>query len=518
MSLVNTDVKQYGINYQLYLLSKVFSNPDVFVRCKNILKPEYFDKEFHNSITFVHEHSQKYSTSPSLNDIEMKGGFLYRNEKITPIDEQSVLDDIGEFCRHKALALAVQKGMELVNQKKYGGIEELIREAMLVTVQNELGLDVYENPEDVIRSLNGNQGSFKTGWETLDFKLQGGFGRQELEIFAAASGGGKSVVLQNLAVNFSKQGKVGAYISLELAEELVAVRIYSMMVNKKGQEIKASPENSGIQIKLEEKSSGSLRIKRMPESVTTVNDIESYLRELQIKTGLKIDYVCVDYLDLLTSDRCGPNDKSNAFVKDKFVSEELRALAMKMDMTVITACQFNRNATGDDKNAPKNHGQIAGGISKIYTADNVIFIEAKRETGEMWFDFQKTRNSGAVGSRLRMSYNIDSLRVLDHAITVEQMENDGFGFKHVGSFPIGGGNSLSGPSSARQQTPIQMLHSHFQTTQSQSQAAQNTIVSQSSAQSPGIPDTSISTGINTTNDPSKNNVNQLAIRSLLNRK
>lgn len=511
MSLVNTDVKQYGINYQLYLLSKVFSNPDVFVRCKNILKPEYFDKEFHNSITFVHEHAQKYSTSPSLSDIEMKGGFLYRNEKITPIDEQSVLDDIGEFCRHKALALAVQKGMELVNQKKYGGIEELIREAMLVTVQNELGLDVYENPEETIRSLNGNQGSFKTGWETLDFKLQGGFGRQELEIFAAASGGGKSVVLQNLAVNFSKQGKVGAYISLELAEELVAVRIYSMMVNKKGQELKSSPENSSIQIKLEEKTSGSLRIKRMPESITTVNDIESYLRELQIKTGLKLDYVCVDYLDLLTSDRCGPNDKSNAFVKDKFVSEELRALAMKMDITVVTACQFNRSGISEEK---KSQSQIAGGISKIYTADNVIYIEAKRETGEMWFDFQKTRNSGAVGSRLRMSYNIDSLRVLDHAITVQQMELEGFGFKHMGSFPIGGGNAVSGPSVAQQQTPMQMLHSHFQATQAQSQAAPAVPV----AQSPGIPDTSISTGINTTNDPSKNNVNQLAIRSLLNRK
>jgi Replicative DNA helicase len=511
MALVNTDVKQYGINYQEYLLSQVLSNPDIFVRCKGILKPDYFDKEFHNSISFVHEHSQKYNTTPTLDDIEFKGGYRYRQTPVDSLGEQAVLDDVGQFCRHKALAIAIQQGMELVNQKKYGGIEELIREAMLVTVQNELGLDVYENPEDVIRSLNSNQGSFKTGWETLDFKLQGGFGRQELEIFAAASGGGKSVVLQNLAVNFSKQGKVGAYISLELAEELVAVRIYSMMVNKKNQEIKASPENAGIQIKLEEKTSGSLRIKRLPESVSTVNDIESYLRELQIKTGEKLDYVCVDYLDLLTSDRCGPNDKSNAFVKDKFVSEELRALAMKMDITVITACQFNRSGISEDK---KSQSQIAGGISKIYTADNVIYIEARRETGEMWFDFQKTRNSGAVGSRLRMSYNTDSLRVLDHAITVQQMEIEPYGFKHTNPANIGGGNVVGAPGAAQVQTPMQMLHSHFQATQSVSTTSPDAPVSQS----PGIQDNSNSTSINTTNDASKNNESMLAIRSLLNRK
>lgn len=514
MALVNTDVKQYGINYQEYLLSQVLSNPDIFVRCKGILKPDYFDKEFHNSITFVHEHSQKYNTTPTLDDIEFKGGYRYRHTPVDALGEQAVLDDIGQFCRHKALALAIQQGMELVNQKKYGGIEELIREAMLVSVQNELGLDVYENPEEVIRSLNTNQGSFKTGWETLDFKLYGGFGRQELEIFAAASGGGKSVVLQNLAVNFSKQGKVGAYISLELAEELVAVRIYSMMVNKDNKSIKAAPENASIQIKLEEKTNGSLRIHRMPESVTTVNDIESYLRELQIKTGLKLDYVCVDYLDLLTSDRCGPNDKSNAFVKDKFVSEELRALAMKMDITVITACQFNRSGISEEK---KSQSQIAGGISKIYTADNVIYIEARRETGEMWFDFQKTRNSGAVGSRLRMSYNTDSLRVLDHSITVQQMEIDGSGFKHSDSSnpaKVGGGNVTGTPGLPQQQTPMQMLHSHFQTCQASTTAVNDAPMSQP----PGIQDTSNSSSINTKNDANINNENMLAIRSLLNRK
>lgn len=436
------DVKQYSIQNQLYLLSKIFSNPDLYVRCKNILKPDYFDKEFQGSIEYVHNYNNKYNSSPTLNDINFNGGYEYVNEKVEALHHQSTLDDIGEFCRHKAMALAVQKGMELVHQKKYGGIEELIREAMLVSVQNELGLDIFENPEDTIRSLSTKQGSFKSGWETLDYKLFGGFGRQELEIFAAASGGGKSVVLQNLAVNFAKAGLNGAYISLELAEELVAVRIYGMMTETKLSNVRHEPEKTGLAVTVEGKNAGTLRIKRMPESITTTNDIESYIRELQTQKNIKLDYVCVDYLDLLTSDRIGANDKSNAFVKDKAVSEELRALALKMDLTVFTASQFNRSGMGEDK---KSQSQIAGGISKIYTADNVIYIEAKKELNEMWFDFQKTRNSSAVGSRLRMSYDMDSLRVLDHSTTIQQMECDGSGFKHNGS-RVGGGNMALPPS------------------------------------------------------------------------
>ena len=286
--MVNTDVTQYSIQAQERLLAKILSNPELYVRCKNILRPEYFDNVFRNSIEFVNDYAVKYSELPPLDDINFKGGMEYKQTPVSDLHQQSVLDDISAFCRHKALALAVQKGMELVHQKKYGGIEELIREAMLVSVQNELGLDIYEDPTSVIKSLADMQGSFKSGWDTLDYKLFGGFGRQELEIFAAASGGGKSVVLQNLAVNFSKSGLNGAYISLELAKELVAVRIYGMLIDKKQQEVKTDIDNTALQVKIEEKTNGMLRIHRLPESVSTTNDIESYLRELQIKTGVKL--------------------------------------------------------------------------------------------------------------------------------------------------------------------------------------------------------------------------------------
>ena len=115
---ITPDVTQYSIKNQEYLLSQIFTNPDLYVRCKNILKPEYFDKIFQNSIQYVHEYSNKYNGGfPTLLDIEVKSGFQYTEIKVSELNKQAVLDHCGEFCRHKALALAVEQGMELVQQK-----------------------------------------------------------------------------------------------------------------------------------------------------------------------------------------------------------------------------------------------------------------------------------------------------------------------------------------------------------------------------------------------------------------
>lgn len=431
--MITTDVKNYDAVFQKYILTQVFNSPEVFVRCKNILKSEYFEKPLQPSIDFVLAYSNEYDTLPTLKNIMVKTGCEYPEEKVELLHQEGLLRDVGDYCRHKAIENAIMEGTKLVAQKRYGMMEQLIKEAMLVSLQSDMGLDIYEDPKSVIESLANMQGNFTTGWETLDYKLFGGFGKQELEIFAAESGGGKSVVLQNLAVNFSKMGRRGAYITLELAEELVSVRIYGMLIDTPPSKVRGDMDDSAARIKIEERTNGKLLVKRLPESITTVNDIESYLRELQIRTGEKLDYICVDYLDLLTSDRC--LDKSNTFLKDKYVSEELRALAMKMDLTVFTACQFNRGGINDDT---KTQANIAGGISKIYTADNVIYILTNKDRGEMIFDFQKTRNSSAVGSRLRMSYNIDTLRVQDHEHTISELEQH-TSFRHSGKSEIGTG-------------------------------------------------------------------------------
>jgi hypothetical protein len=70
------------------------------------------------------------------------------------------------------------------------------------------------------------------------------------------------------------------------------------------------------------------------------------------------------------------------------------------DIPVVSASQLNRQSVGEQE---FDHSHIAGGISKINTADNVFGIftsQSMREGGKYRLQFLKTRSSSAVGSQV----------------------------------------------------------------------------------------------------------------------
>ena len=101
------------------------------------------------------------------------------------------------------------------------------------------------------------------------------------------------------------------------------------------------------------------------------------------------------------------------FIKDKFVSEELRNLAVDLDILFATASQLNGGAVDEIE---FDHSHIAGGLSKIQTADNVIGIfssRAMRERGRIQIQFMKTRSSSGVGQKVDLEFDINTLRLRD---------------------------------------------------------------------------------------------------------
>jgi hypothetical protein len=118
------------------------------------------------------------------------------------------------------------------------------------------------------------------------------------------------------------------------------MRIDSMMTDTATNAIFKNLDDVELKVKVKAKIGGKFRIKYMPAQ-SNVNDIRSYVRELQVQTGVKVEFLCVDYLDLLmpATAKVNPND---LFVKDKYVSEELRNLGKELDVLMVTASQLNR--------------------------------------------------------------------------------------------------------------------------------------------------------------------------------
>ena len=123
--------------------------------------------------------------------------------------------------------------------------------------------------------------------------------------------------LQNLAVNWSTAGFNTAYISFELSEELTAMRLDAMMTNIPTKKVFPEIDNVEMKVKMLKKKSGELFIKYLP-SGSTILDIRTYIKELELKTKKKIDCILIDYLDLMMpkSKRVSPSD---LFIKDKYV-------------------------------------------------------------------------------------------------------------------------------------------------------------------------------------------------------
>jgi archaellum biogenesis ATPase FlaH len=405
--------KEYNVELQKLYLEMLVSNPEAFVRVQNIFNPQNFDRSLRPIATFILNYVDEYKALPEIKQINSKTGSKLQDVVMDQLEEHSnwLLDEFEQFSRHKELERAILDSADLLEKGDYGLVEAKIKEAVQVGLTKDMGTDYWDNPRERLMNLKTSNGQVSTGWEMFDRKLFGGFNRGELQIFAGGSGSGKSLFMQNLSVNWILAGLNVLYFTLELSEELTAMRIDSMISNIPTNQIFKDLDTVEMKIKLVSKKAGSLQIKYMPAQ-SNINDFRSYIKELNVQKGMKADVVLVDYLDLCMpiSTKVAPSD---LYVKDKYVAEELRNLSKELDVVFVTASQLNRSAVDEIE---FDHSHIAGGISKINTADNVIGIftsRAMRERGRYQVQFMKTRSSSGVGSKVDLEFDISSLRIRD---------------------------------------------------------------------------------------------------------
>ena len=407
-------LKEHGPDVQKLFLEMMLEDAQSYIRVQNIFNPENFDRGLRAAAEFIKTHCDEHKTMPDRAQISATTGI-----KLAPVPDLNeghfdwFLEEFEAFTRRQELERAILKSADLLEKGNFDPVEKLIKDAVQISLTKDMGTDYFDDPRARLMALKSNNGQNSTGWPALDKLLYGGFNRGELQIFAGGSGSGKSLFMQNLAVNWAQAGLSGVYITLELSEGLCSYRIDSMMTNTAAKDIFKDIDTVEMKVKMMQKKAGKLRIKYMPAQ-STVNDIRAYLKELEIQTKVKADFLCVDYLDLLmpVSAKVSPND---LFVKDKYVSEELRNLAKELNILFVTASQLNRAAVEEIE---FDHSHISGGISKINTADNVFGIftsRAMRERGRYQLQLMKTRSSSGVGQKVELEFDIESLRIRDLA-------------------------------------------------------------------------------------------------------
>ena len=413
---------EFGIEKQELMIGTMLVDESIFQRANSIIQTKYFDEEIRPAVEYIMYHSGEFNSLPTFDQIKAETGIRIPKPEFSIQDSAWGLQNIEKFCQRQAILNAVSESVPLIENGNFGEIEKLVKDAIGVSLQKDLGTNIFLNPRELMDKIRQNK-TVATGWKQFDEILYGGLNKGEITIFAAGSGVGKSLVLQNLGLNWFygteytlKNGDSRTfepmhvvYISYELSEELIARRMYTMIAGIPSYEMYKRMDDLETKVAISAKKGGSFIVKYLPTGTNT-NQLRAYLKEYEIQFGRKPDALLIDYMDLMA-----PNsskvDVNNVYAKDKYVSEELRGLAAEYDVLMASASQLGRSSVDE---ADHNHSMIQGGMSKIQTCDNLVSIycsPAMRERGEYQFQFLKTRSSAGTHRKITLMLDKDSLRL-----------------------------------------------------------------------------------------------------------
>lgn len=279
-------------------------------------------------------------------------------------------------------------------------VYQRFHDACNIRLYKDLGLDFYRDVDKLVDYLGKPNPTISTGFTWLDQKLGGGYLEEgkALYIFVGQPNVGKSIFLGNAATTIASQGKNVLLVSLEMSEMMYATRLASKLTKIPIAELRNRKDE--IKHILEGKERGKIIIKEFPPSTLSPEQLENYYKTV-VDSGIKIDVMVLDYINLLRG-----KASAQSYEKIKEIAEQVRAIAVKHGISVLSATQKNRLGVN---NTESDMTTVSESMGLPATADAMFDIsqtEEDKELGIVRLGMMKNRfgpNFGKVA--LRVDWN-----------------------------------------------------------------------------------------------------------------
>ena len=377
---------RYGKSFQEKIFQCFMSDREWAAQMVEIMNPAFFDV---NYLQYLSErffsYYTKYKCFPTMgllitiikDDLSQKNDailrdqivqFLHRiktNPHITDLDY--VKDKTLDFCRRQAFKDALEESVELIQTEKFESVLTLMRKAVSVGLPSSTGHDFFEDAE--ARFVKINRQACPTGMPKLDAKdiLRGGLGRGEIGVVTANTGVGKSHWLVAMGSNAMRVGKNVLHYTFELTEHAVGLRYDANLCDVPSNEVQDRKEE--VLEKYKSMELGRLIIKEYPTGSATSITIRNHVEKLMLK-GFIPSIIIIDYADIMRSTKSYDSLRHEL----KLIYEELRNLAMDLNVPIWTASQANRDSAKSDIVGLENMSEAYG---KAMVADVVISLSRK---------------------------------------------------------------------------------------------------------------------------------------------
>ena len=315
------------------------------------------------------------------------------------IDETRNLDSISDFDKAVEAADRIKAIVDEMSSTNF--------------VQDEdMGAD-FDDPE--VHVQDSSKFKIKSGFETLDHMLGGGWDIQTLNCIMAETNNGKSLWMQNFAVKSADSGYNVLYITLEMSERKVMKRLGAMrlripindydIVSKDTDLIKkkiaALSHADGGDIF--DKKVGKIMSKFWAAGTATVADFDNYIQKLKEKRDIKIDLIIVDYITLVAAPKGLGAD--NLYSKGKNLAEGLRALGAKYKCPVITGVQVAKDAWNSSDITLESVPESKAIAETADTFFAIIRTEEMKRQNIYRFKLLKQRDGDFLKSQIRLNLN-----------------------------------------------------------------------------------------------------------------
>ena len=390
MNLENSEIayfKQYGKSFQEKIFQSLINDKTWSIQMIEVMTPDYFELRYLQFLTSKYfKYFKKYKDFPTLSllvsiarDDLIEGTDVLLREQVVefllrvksnpnPGDLKYIKEKALDFCKKQAMKDALEKAVELVSNDNFDPVIDLMKNAIAVGMPHSVGHDFFEDIE--ARFINIQRIACPTGLGPIDKKdiLNGGLGRGEMGVVTANTGVGKSHFLVHVGCEALKLGKNVLHYTFELTETSVGIRYDSNLCSIPSSDVRERKENV-LNFYKNEDSLGRLIIKEYPTGAATINTIRNHLEKLELKSFVP-SLIIIDYADIMRSTQRYDTMRHEL----KFIYEEIRNLAMDMNIPIWTASQANRDSANSDIVGLENMSEAYG---KAMVADVVISISRK---------------------------------------------------------------------------------------------------------------------------------------------
>jgi replicative DNA helicase len=417
------------------ILRNLLFNNDYCRKVLPFIKTEYFE-DLHEKVVF--EEICKFVVS--YDDLATKEVLLIETEKRTdvtgdtykticdyisklnndPADKEWLVDTTEKWCRDRAIYLALMQSIKIADgqdeKKSRDAIPSILQEALAVGFDNHIGHDYLQDFQERYGSYHRKENKISFDLDYFNKITKGGLPNKTLNIALAGTGVGKSLFMCHVASSVLLQGKNVLYITLEMAEERIAERIDANLLNVNIKDIVELPRQM-FETKvsnISKKTQGTLIIKEYPTASAHSGHFKALVNELALKKSFRPDIIFIDYLNICASSRYKSNFSVNSYSYIKAIAEELRGLAVEMDVPIVSATQTTRSGYGNSDVELTDTSESFGLPATADLMFALISTEELEQLGQIMVKQLKNRyNDPTINKRFVVGIDRAKMRLYD---------------------------------------------------------------------------------------------------------